>query len=174
MAGAHEADLADGVGLKVLAETLVEGKERWLHGLHEEPVVPLCDGKDLLELALVERGRFFAQHVLMAGKGAHAKFGVAVGMGGYVNGVDAGGEEIIERGEGFRDVESLCEGICFFRIAPPDSGEVRACDGAETVSEAGGGAAGANDAEANFLLGFGRVCGGHGFNVARGTVVGRA
>jgi hypothetical protein len=44
-------------------------------------------------LALVEGGRFFAENVLAGGESLQAEFGVAVWMGGYINGVEVGGEQ---------------------------------------------------------------------------------
>jgi hypothetical protein len=67
MAGADEADGADGVVGEVLAETLVKGEERGLHGFHKQPVMEAGGGEDLLELGYVEGGGFLAEYVLAGG-----------------------------------------------------------------------------------------------------------
>ena len=98
MAGANEADGADGIVLQMLAQTLIEREEGWLHGFHEEAVVCAGGGEDLLELANVEGGGLFAEDVFSGGESLEAEIGVGVGMGGDVDGVDVGGEQGFESG----------------------------------------------------------------------------
>jgi hypothetical protein len=95
MAGAHEADGANRVCFEMLAEALVEGKERRLHGFHEETIVLVGGGEDFFELGDVEGGGFFAEDVLAGGQGLDAEVGVGVRMGGDVDGVYVCGEELI-------------------------------------------------------------------------------
>ena len=76
MAGAHEADGANRVCFEMLAEALVEGKERRLHGFHEETIVLVGGGEDFFELGDVEGGGFFAEDVLAGGEGLDAEIGV--------------------------------------------------------------------------------------------------
>jgi hypothetical protein len=96
VAGADEADGADGVGLQMLGEALIEREEGRLHGFHEETVAPPCLGKDTFKLVNVEGGGFFAEDVLAGGEGLEAKVGMGVGVSGDVDGVDVGGEQGIE------------------------------------------------------------------------------
>jgi hypothetical protein len=97
MAGADKADGADGVGPQMLAEALVEREEGRFHGLHEEAAVKVGGGEDLNKLGFVERGGFFAENVLAGCEGLDAEAGVGVGVGGYIDGVDFGGQELIQR-----------------------------------------------------------------------------
>jgi len=91
MAGADEADGAYGVFGEMLAEALVKGEKRGLHGFHKQAVMEAGGGEDLLELGYVEGGGFLAEYVLAGGEGLDAEIGVGVGVGGYVDGVDVCG-----------------------------------------------------------------------------------
>jgi hypothetical protein len=150
VAGAHEADGADGVALEVLAEPLVEGEEGRLHGFHEEAVVGARGGEDLLELAHVDGGGLFAEDVFSGGERGDAEVGVGVGVGGDVDSVDAfGGEERIEGGGEVRDFEARGEGLGALGGAAPDGFEGCGGNSGEALGEAGCGAAGTDDAEAD-------------------------
>jgi hypothetical protein len=94
MAGADEADGADGVLCEVLAEILVEGEERGLHGFHKQTVMEAGGGEDLLELGYVEGGGFLAEDVLAGGEGLDAEIGVGVRVGGDVDCIDVCGKEL--------------------------------------------------------------------------------
>src|SRR5579863_3623866 len=143
------------------SETLIKREEGRLHGFHEEAVVRAGGCEDFLMLAEVQGGRLFAEHVLTGGEGLDAKLGVGVGMSGDVNGVDAGGEQVVEGG-GDVGGELTCEGLCAVGVAAPDGGERCVFDGLQTVGETGGGTAGADDAEADGLRNL-----RHGNRVAR-------
>jgi hypothetical protein len=149
MACADEADGADGICGKVLAQPLVKREERRLHGLHEEAVMEAGGGENLLKLPDIEGGGFLAEDVLLGSESANAELGVAVGVGGDVDGVNAGGEKLVERGCDVRDGKSL--GICAgsFGIAAPNGPKACVWDSLEPLSKARGGTAGADDAEAD-------------------------
>ncbi len=173
VAGANEADGADGVGFEVGKEAPVEREEGRLHGFHEEAIGATRGVEDLGELALVDGGGFFAQDVLAGLEGLDREGGVAVRMRGYVNGVDgAGGEgvedERVEDGKDTRDVELLREGSGLFRIAAPDGFESCAGDGLQPLGKAGAGAARADDTPTDDGNGFAyRLQRGHRFNLSR-------
>jgi hypothetical protein len=149
VAGADEADGADGIGFEMLAEALVERKEGRLHGFHEEAVVLAGCGEDFLKLANVEGGGFFAEDVFAGGEGMEAKVGVGVGMGGDVDGLNVCVEQGFERWGNSGDGELLAVGLCAVGIAAPDGGEDGMLDRLKTDGEARGGAAGTDDAPAN-------------------------
>lgn len=117
-------------------------------------------GEDLLELDEVEGSRLFAEDVLAGGESGKDQVGVAVGVGGDVDGVDAGGKKSFEGWGDGRHGEFLGEGAGAFGVAAPDRGKGGVIDGFEAEGEASGGAAGANDSEADEL-------GWHGIRVAR-------
>lgn len=161
VAGADKADGADGVGGKVFAQSAVKREERRLHGFHEEAVVFAGGGgEDLVQLEEVEGSRFFAEDVLAGGEGGEDQVGVAVGVGGDVDGVDVGGKKSFEGWGDGRHGEFLGEGSSAFGVAAPDCGKGGVIDGFEAAGETSGGAAGADDSEADEL-------GWHGIRVAR-------
>jgi hypothetical protein len=150
MAGADKAHRADGVGFEVFAEPLVEREERGLHGLHEEAVAAAGDGEDFGHLALVQGSRLFAEHVLAGFQSLDAEAGVAVRMSGDIDGVDAGGQEKVQRVKDFRHAEAEGIGLSALGVAAPDGGERGALDGAQPLGKAGGGMARTGDAPADW------------------------
>ena len=87
---------------------------------------------------------------------------MGIGVGCDVDGVDLGGQQVAESGGHDGDGKFRSIGSRAVGVAAPDSGEGGVFDSLKSVGEAGGGAAWADDAEANGLLGL-----THGNRVAR-------
>jgi len=107
VACADEAYLPDGVRDKVFAETLVEREEGRLHRFHEEAVIETGGVQHLVELALIEGGRFFAQNVLPCRQCLDAQAGVRIWMRGDVDGVEVRGDELAIRVAEDGDLEAF-------------------------------------------------------------------
>ena len=85
-----------------------------------------------------------------------------IGVGCDVDGVDSGGKQRFDRWSDHGDREFLCVSAGAVGLAAPYGGKSGLFDSLESVGKAGGGAAGADDAEANGLRGL-----RHGNRVAR-------
>src|SRR6266568_7387498 len=151
MACADKADGADGVSLEMLAEPAVEGEERGLHGFHEETVVATGGFDYGFGLLLVKSGGLFAENVLAGGEGLDAQGGVGVGVGGDIDCVDIGGDELVERVADERDVEALGVRAGTAGGSSPYGGERGCNDVFEALGEARGGAAGSGNGPADLL-----------------------
>jgi len=88
---------------------------------------------------------------LPAARACRADFGVAVRMGGDVDGVDIGARSCSRVGEVCGTANLRAKGFGAFRISAPDCLERRGFDGVKALGEARGGAAGADDPEADLL-----------------------
>ena len=162
MAGADEANGANGLGLQVLAQLYIQGEEWRLHGFHEDAVVGASSDEDLFQLADIEGGGLFAEDVFAGGECADGKFGMGIWMGCDVDRVDSGGEQRFDGWSDYGDREFICVGAGALGVAARDRGEGGVVDGLKSVGKAGGGAAGTYDAESNGLRGL-----RHGNRVAR-------
>ena len=154
VAGADEADGADGVGEQVAPQAPVEGKDGRLHGFYEEPVVTAGHREDTGELALVERGGLFTENVLAGFESLKRELGVSVGVGCDVDCVDVAGQE---PGEGIRRVRhAKAERISLdaLAVSAPDRLKSRARDGLESFGETRSGATRPYDAPSNQLRSF--------------------
>jgi hypothetical protein len=92
--------------------------------------------------------------VFAGGQRFNANFGVAVRMGGDVDGVDVGGEKMFKSGRSLGDGELATEGRGAFWVSAPDGVDRCVGHGCNSFGEAGGGATGTDDAKANKLWGF--------------------
>jgi len=106
------------------------------------------------ELADVDRGRLFAQHVLAGCQSPQADRGVTVGMGADVNRIHIGGEQLVERTARVLYGEPAGESFSALQVTAPHRRQFRAGHRFEPLSESRARMAGAGYAPTNDLLPF--------------------